>query len=132
MAGLSDPLARLNATLGRRYSLEREVGRGGMGTIYLAKDLKHDRHVAIKILPPEVAQAIGTERFLREIAISARLTHPHILSVHDSGQAAGLLYYVMPYVAGESLRDRLDRLGALSVAQGSPVVSDLAAALPPA
>ena len=95
------------AALGRRYAVERELGRGGMGTVYLAWDRKHARRVAIKILPPDLASALGPERFLREIAIAARLSHPHILPLHDSGQAGGVLYYVMPWVEGESLRQRL-------------------------
>ena len=102
-----------------------------MGTVYLALDLKHGRRVAIKILPPDLAQAVGPERFLREIAISARLNHPHILSVHDSGQAAGLLYYVMPFVDGESLRARLERGGggALPLEQALRIAAELADAL---
>ena len=100
-----------------------------MGTVFLARDLKHGRNVAIKVLPPEIAQAIGTERFLREIAISARLTHPHVLSIHDSGQAAGLLYYVMPFIAGESLRERLDHVGSLELREACRIAGDLADAL---
>ena len=102
-----------------------------MGTVYLALDLKHGRRVAIKILPPDLAQAVGPERFLREIATSARLNHPHILSVHDSGQAAGLLYYVMPFVDGESLRARLERVGGgtLPLEQALRIAAELADAL---
>jgi len=99
----------LNAALAEKYAIQRELGRGGMATVYLADDLKHRRRVAIKVLHPELAAVIGAERFLREIEIAAALTHPHILPLHDSGQADGLLYYVMPYVDGESLRDRLER-----------------------
>jgi serine/threonine protein kinase/tetratricopeptide (TPR) repeat protein len=106
---LPDSLAPLAAALADRYRLERELGRGGMATVYLAEDLKHHRKVAIKVLRPELAAMLGAERFLREIQVTARLTHPHILPVHDSGSAAGLLYYVMPFVEGESLRDRLRR-----------------------
>src|SRR5690348_17876468 len=98
-----------------RYAIERELGRGGMATVYLAEDLKHGRPVAIKVLAPELAAALGRERFLREIATAARLSHPHILPLHDSGETNGFLYYVMPYVEGESLRDRLDREQQLSV-----------------
>src|SRR6266849_3157687 len=103
----------LSAALGDRYTIDRELGRGGMATVYVAEDLRHSRQVAIKVLRSDVAAAIGAERFLREIAIAARLTHPHVLPLIDSGQAAGSLYYVMPYVRGESLRERLAReLGA--------------------
>jgi serine/threonine-protein kinase len=95
--------------LADRYRVEREVGHGGMATVYLAQDLKHDRPIGLKVLRPELAAVLGAERFLREIRITANLNHPHILPLLDSGEAAGFLYYVMPYVEGESLRDRLDR-----------------------
>lgn len=98
-----DDLTRLQVALTGRYTVEVELGRGGMATVYLASDLKHHRRVAIKVLRPEIAAALGPERFLREIATAARLNHPHILSLHDSGEANGLLYYyVMPYVEGET------------------------------
>ena len=100
---------RLSGALSARYVFERELGRGGMATVFLARDLKHGREVAVKVLRPELATSIGPDRFLREIQVAARLTHPHILPLHDSGEAEGLLYYVMPYVEGESLRDRLER-----------------------
>ena len=106
---MADLFTRLQAALADRYTIERELGRGGMATVYLARDLKHDRAVAIKVLHPELAGAIGVERFLREIKLAARLQHPHILPLHDSGEAEGFLYYVMPYVEGESLRHRLVR-----------------------
>jgi serine/threonine-protein kinase len=106
---LSDPFELFRAALSDRYAIEREIGRGGMARVFLAQDLRHHRHVAIKVLSPELGAAIGAERFLREIEIAAKLTHPHILPLHDSGEAAGLLYYVMPFVEGESLRARLDR-----------------------
>jgi serine/threonine-protein kinase len=106
---LSDILASLQTALADRYHVEREIGRGGMATVYLARDLKHERPVAIKVLHPELGMALGPERFLREIRYAARLQHPHILTVLDSGEAAGLLWYAMPYVEGESLRDRLGR-----------------------
>src|SRR5688572_30373667 len=96
-------------TLGDGYRIEREVGRGGMATVWLAEDRKHARHVAVKVLLPELGASIGTERFLREIQLIARLQHPHILPLYDSGDTGGLLYFVMPYVEGESLRDRLTR-----------------------
>ena len=101
--------ADLAASLRQRYELKRVLGHGGMATVYLAQDLKHERKVALKVLRPELAAALGPERFLREIEIAARLQHPHILPLHDSGEADGLLYYVMPYVEGESLRQRLQR-----------------------
>ena len=106
---LSDHAARLRTLLADRYGIERELGRGGMATVYLARDLRHDRHVALKVLHPELAASLGPERFLREIRMAARLQHPHILSVYDSGEAAGLLWFTMPYVEGESLRDRVKR-----------------------
>src|SRR5437660_3493621 len=99
----------LAAALAGRYLFDRELGRGGVATVYLAEDRRHGRGVAIKVLRPEVAAAIGADRFLREIAIVARLTHPHVLPLIDSGEGAGSLYYVMPYVRGESLRQRLVR-----------------------
>src|SRR2546422_11610133 len=99
----------LSAALADRYTVDRVLGRGGMATVYVAEDLRHSRQVAIKVLRPDVAAAIGAERFLREITIAARLTHPHVLPHIDSGQAAGSLYYVMPYVRGETLRQRLVR-----------------------
>ncbi|MFC1639785.1 protein kinase, partial [Gemmatimonadota bacterium] len=106
---MTDVLAVLRASLADRYSIERELGEGGMAIVYLAQDLKHNRQVAIKVFRPEVAAQLGEERFLLEIETAASLSHPHILTVHDSGAAEGLLYYVMPFVEGESLRDRLDR-----------------------
>src|SRR2546422_114121 len=98
---MADQLARLKAALADRYAIQRELGRGGMATVYLARDLKHGRLVAIKVLRPEIAAALGPERFLREIEVAARLTHPHILALHDSGQTGGSLYYVMPYIEGD-------------------------------
>src|SRR5438128_2229138 len=106
---MAELFASLQAALAERYTSERELGRGGMAIVYLAQDLRHHRPVAIKVLKPEIAGALGPERFLQEIEIAAGLTHPHILPLHDSGEAAGFLYYVMPYVEGESLRDRLRR-----------------------
>ncbi len=104
-----DPITRLNAALEGRYRIERELGEGGMATVYLADDLKHERKVALKVLKPELAAVVGAERFLAEIKTTANLQHPHILPLFDSGEADGFLFYVMPYVEGESLRDRLDR-----------------------
>src|SRR5882724_10563115 len=100
-----------------------------MATVYLAQDLKHRRPVAIKVLAPELAAALGRERFLREIETAARLTHPHILPLHDSGEADGLLYYVMPYIEGESLRDRLDREKQLAIADAVTITCAVANAL---
>ena len=112
---MTEPVTRLQAALADRYRIDRELGQGGMATVYLAEDLKHHRKVAVKVLRPELAAALGPERFLREIEIAARLQHPHILPLLDSGEADGFLYYVMPYVEGESLRDRLTRGGELPV-----------------
>jgi serine/threonine protein kinase/tetratricopeptide (TPR) repeat protein len=122
-------LDRLQAALPDRYHLERELGRGGMATVYLADDLKHHRKVALKVLKPELAATLGVERFLREIELSARLTHPHILPLHDSGNADGLLYYVMPYVEGESLRSRLVREKQLPVGEAVQIAREVADAL---
>jgi serine/threonine protein kinase/tetratricopeptide (TPR) repeat protein len=119
----------LQSALADRYAIERELGSGGMATVYLAEDLKHRRKVAIKVLKPELAAALGSERFLREIEVTAGLTHPHILALHDSGEAAGFLYYVMPYVAGESLRARLARETQLPVGEVLRITQQVAAAL---
>src|SRR6184192_4747764 len=126
---MADQLARLQAALADRYTIERELGRGGMATVYLAQDRKHHRQVGIKVLKPELAAALGPERFLQEIKIAAGLTHPHILPLHDSGEATGLLYYVMPYVEGETLRNRLDRAGQLPVAEAVQITREVADAL---
>ena len=126
---LTDVLSRANAALEGRYTLERQLGRGGMATVWLARDNKHDRLVALKVLRPDVAQAIGPERFLREITLTARLSHPHILPLLDSGEADGLLYYVMPYVQGESLRDRLDREQQLALDDALLLTHEIADAL---
>ena len=103
------PIERLRGALSQSYTIDRELGRGGMATVYLAQDVKHERLVALKVLHPELAASLGPDRFLREIKVAARLNHPHILGLYDSGEADGFLYYVMPYVEGESLRERLDR-----------------------
>jgi serine/threonine-protein kinase len=124
-----DLLSRIQGALGDRYHIERELGRGGMAVVYLAQDRKHHRRVAIKILKPELSQSLGTERFLREIEIAAQLTHPHILPLHDSGEAGGLIYYVMPYVEGESLRDRLNREKQLPLEDALHVACEVADAL---
>ena len=112
-----------------RYQLERELGRGGMATVYLGRDLKHGRMVALKVLDRDISALLGPERFRREIQTAARLHHPHILQVHDSGEAAGLLYYVMPHVEGESLRERLRHDGRLAVPECLQITGEVADAL---
>jgi eukaryotic-like serine/threonine-protein kinase len=119
----------LATVFGSRYLIERELGRGGMAIVYLATDLKHHRKVAIKVLKPELSIALGTERFLREIAITGQLTHPHILTLIDSGEAEGLLYYVLPFVEGESLRQRLERETQLSLEDALRIACEVAGAL---
>jgi eukaryotic-like serine/threonine-protein kinase len=119
----------LRDALADRYTLERELGRGGMATVYLAQDLRHDRPVALKVLLPELAATLGPDRFQREIKLAARLQHPHILTVHDSGEAAGQLWFTMPFVEGESLRDRLRRERQLSVDDALRIATEAARAL---
>ena len=119
---MATQVERLQAAIAGRYEIERELGRGGMATVYLARDLKHDRHVAIKVLLPDVAVALGAERFKREIGIATKFSHPHVLPLYDSGEADGSLFYVMPYIEGESLRDKLDREKQLSVPEAVRVV----------
>ena len=126
---MSDPVARLNAALQGRYAIERELGEGGMATVYLADDLKHERKVALKVLKPELAAVVGGERFLAEIKTTANLQHPHILPLFDSGEADGFLFYVMPYVEGESLREKLDHERQLPVDEAVRIASDVAEAL---
>ena len=126
---MPDLLAVLRDALADRYAVERELGRGGMATVFLAEDLKHRRPVAIKVLHPDLAAAVGADRFLREIEVAARLQHPHILPLYDSGAAAGFLYYVMPYVEGESLRDRLEREKQLSLEDTLRIAGEVAGAL---
>jgi tetratricopeptide (TPR) repeat protein len=126
---MADPLDRLKVALADRYALERELGRGGMATVYLARDRKHDRLVALKVLRPELAHTLGPDRFLREIALTAQLQHPLILPLLDSGEADGTLYYVMPYVEGESLRDRLDRERQLPLEEALQIAREVAEAL---
>jgi TolB-like protein len=119
-------IRRLAESLAERYAIEREIGHGGMATVYLAEDRKHRRPLAIKVLRQELAAALGPERFLREIEIAARLNHPHILPVYDSGEAEGFLYYVMPYVEGETLRERLSRETQLPVAEAVRLAREVA------
>jgi len=126
---MTDVSERLRAALSDRYRIERELGAGGMATVYLAQDLKHDRKVAIKVLRPELATAIGPDRFLREIKITAQLHHPHILELYDSGTADEFLYYVMPFVEGESLRSRLDREKQLPLDDALRIAREVADAL---
>jgi serine/threonine-protein kinase len=126
---VADLITRLQTALADRYTLERELGRGGMATVYLARDLRHRRPVALKVLHPELAYAVGGDRFTREIEVAASLDHPHILPLFDSGEADGLLYYVMPYVEGESLRDRLKREGKLPLVEALQITREVADAL---
>jgi eukaryotic-like serine/threonine-protein kinase len=126
---LSDAAERLSAALADRYVIEREIGRGGMATVYLARDIRHERKVAIKVLDPELGAVLGADRFLAEIRVTAKLQHPNLLPLFDSGQAAGLLFYAMPYVEGESLRQRLDRERQLPVADALRIATDIAGAL---
>jgi eukaryotic-like serine/threonine-protein kinase len=126
---VTDPFAELNAALADRYVVDRELGRGGMALVYLARDVKHERFVALKTLRPEIAMALGRERFLREIKLAARLQHPNILPVYDSGDAAGTLYYVMPFVEGESLRDKLQREPQLPLDDALQITREVADAL---
>jgi serine/threonine protein kinase len=126
---LSDVLSRLSAALGDRYLLERELGHGGMATVYLARDAKHRRMVALKVLRPELAASLGPARFLHEIEIAAQLQHPHILPLLDSGEVDGFLYYVMPYVEGESLRERLAHKGEFPVPEAVRILAEVADAL---
>ena len=120
---------KLSAALSDRYRLERELGAGGMATVYLAADLKHERHVAIKVLKPELAAVLGAERFVQEIKTTASLQHPHILPLFDSGTVDGFLFYVMPYIEGESLRERLGREKQLPVDEAVRIATDVAEAL---
>jgi TolB-like protein/Flp pilus assembly protein TadD/tRNA A-37 threonylcarbamoyl transferase component Bud32 len=121
-------LSRLQKALAGRYTLDREIGQGGMATVYLAEDVRHHRRVALKVLRPELAATLGVDRFLREIEVAANLQHPHILPLFDSGEAGGFLFYVMPYIEGESLRAKLAR-GELPVAESAKVLRDIVDAL---
>src|SRR6188474_934409 len=119
----------LATALADRYRIERVLGEGGMATVYLAEDIKHHRKVAVKVMRPEMAATLGADRFLREVEIAAQLSHPHILPVYDSGQADGLLYYVMPYVEGESLQERMTRESQLPVEDALRIAKEVAEAL---
>jgi formylglycine-generating enzyme required for sulfatase activity/tRNA A-37 threonylcarbamoyl transferase component Bud32 len=126
---VSDQFHRLTAALADRYAITEELGAGGMATVYLAEDLKHRRQVAVKVLRPELASILGAERFLQEIEVTANLQHPHVVPLFDSGEADNFLYYVMPFVEGESLRDRMNREPRLSIDEALDITRDIAAAL---
>jgi len=126
---MSDPLERLKAALAGRYEVQGEIGRGGMATVYLAMDPRHNRKVAVKVLNPELAANLGAKRFLKEIEIAAQLTHPRVVPLYDSGEADGLLYYVMPYVEGETVRERLRRERQLPVEDAIEITAQVASAL---
>ncbi|MGH7653929.1 MAG: serine/threonine-protein kinase, partial [Gemmatimonadaceae bacterium] len=119
----------VTAALSDRYRIERELGAGGMATVYLAHDLKHDRNVAIKVLKPELAVVLGGERFVQEIKTTAALSHPHILPLFDSGEADGFLYYVMPFIEGETIRERLDRETQFGIEDAVRITTEVADAL---
>jgi serine/threonine-protein kinase len=125
----TDISARLTSALASRYRIERELGAGGMATVYVAHDAKHDRKVAIKVLRQELAAVLGAERFVQEIKTTANLQHPHILPLFDSGEADGFLYYVMPYIEGETLRDKLNREKQLGIEEAVRITTEVADAL---
>src|SRR4029078_11726786 len=120
---------RLRAALADKYVVDREIGAGGMATVYLARDVKQDRDVALKVLRADLSAVIGAERFLSEVRITARLDHPHILTLIDSGEAGGILFYVLPYVRGESLRAKLDREKQLSLDEAISITKQWASRL---
>ena len=124
-----DVIAKLNAALSGRYHLKHEIGHGGMATVYLADDLKHQRSVALKVLHPELGVVLGAERFLTEIRTTANLQHPNILPLYDSGTEDGLVFYMMPYVEGETVRERMTRDGQLSIGETVRIIQGAAAAL---
>ena len=126
---MDNTLSRLESALAGRYRIEREIGRGGMATVYLADDVKHPRHVALKVLHSELASTIGPDRFLREVDVVASLNHPRILPLYDSGEANGFLFFVMPYVQGESLRVTMDREKQLRIDDALTIVRQVASAL---
>ena len=121
--------SRVRAALGDRYHVETVIGQGGMATVYLAEDLKHHRKVAVKVMQPELAATVGADRFLREVEIAAQLNHPHILPMYDSGESEGLLFYVMPYVEGESLQARMSREGQMPAEDACSLAREVAEAL---
>jgi serine/threonine protein kinase len=126
---MSDFLERVKVAFADLYEVEEKLGEGGMAIVFLASDRKHGRKVAIKVMRPELSESLGGERFLQEIETAARLSHPHVLPVHDSGQIDGLLYYVMPYVDGESLSDRLRREQQLPIEDAIAITTEIAEAL---
>ncbi len=126
---MTEVFERLASALADKYTIERELGAGGMATVYLAHDLKHDRKVALKVMRPELAEVLGGERFLKEITVTAKLQHPRVVALYDSGEADGLLYYVMPFVDGESLRDRLNREDKIPFREAAKIASHVASAL---
>ncbi|HSE95096.1 MAG TPA: protein kinase, partial [Methylomirabilota bacterium] len=125
---MNAPPERLAAALAGRYRLEREIGQGGMATVWLARDLRHEREVALKVLRPELTAILGAERFLNEIRITAGLDHPHILTLIDSGADEGLLWYVVPYIRGESLRQRIGRERQLGIEEAVGITRQVAGA----
>jgi serine/threonine-protein kinase len=129
VSGEPDLRLRLEGALSATYTLERELGGGGMSRVFLATETALDRPVVLKLLPPELASAVSTDRFRQEIRLAARLQHPHIVPLHSAGEAGGLLYYTMPLIEGESLRARLARAGELPVREALRVLRDVAAAL---
>src|SRR5512147_1734854 len=120
---------RLATALAGRYRIERELGVGGMATVYLSHDVRHDRKVAIKVLKPELAAVLGAERFVQEIKTTAALSHPHILPLFDSGEADGFLYYVMPYIEGETIREKLNRETQFGIQEAVKITTEVADAL---
>src|SRR3970040_1267001 len=126
---MSGVASRLSAALADRYRIERELGQGGMATVYLAEDLKHKRKVALKVLKPELAAVLGAERFVQEITTTASLQHPHILPLFDSGTAGGFLFYVMPYIEGETRRGSLNRETQLGIEEAVKITTGVADAL---
>ncbi len=129
LAPMTEITSRLSTALADRYKLERHLGEGGMATVYLAEDLKHERKVAVKVLRPELAAVLGAERFVQEITTTANLQHPHILPLFDSGEADSFLYYVMPFVEGETLRDKLNRETQLGIDEAVGITTEVADAL---
>ena len=126
---MTEITARLSTALADRYQLERHIGEGGMATVYLAEDLRHKRKVAVKVLRPELAAVLGAERFVQEITTTANLQHPHILPLFDSGEADSFLYYVMPFIDGETLRDKLNRETQLGIDEAVNITTAIAEAL---
>ena len=123
---MADVLERLKVALTDRYTIDRELGSGGMATVYPAEELKHHRQVALKVLRPELAAVLGAERFVQEITTTANLQHPHILPLFDSGEAEGFLYYVMPFIDGETLRDKLNRETQLGIDEAVGITTEVA------